>query len=788
MVSALDRKLARDLWRLRMQLLTISLVMACGVASLVAMRSAYDSLRSACDDWYARARFADVFASVRRAPRSLVSRIGAIPGVVVVDARVVESVTLDMPGMSDLVAARVVSLPRYGSPALNELHLRAGRLPEASHASEVLVHEAFASAWGLRPGDGITAVLNGRRQTLRVTGVALSPEFVYALQPGAFVPDDRRYGVLWMNLSALEVAFQMEGAFNDLQIRLERGASEPRVVADLDRALDPYGSLGAYGRERHPSARWIEQKIVGLRGQATITPLLFLAVAALLVNMVLSRLLNLEREQIATLKALGYDDGAIVRHYLTHALATSLAGAIIGVALGAWAGRGLVSVYSDFYRFPVLAFRPSGSTVVLGAVSSAVASMAGAIQSVRNAVRVPPAEAMRPEAPPRFRPTWLERAGVHRNLPSAVRMVLRELERRPGRAALSALGISFAAAVLVTGRFSLDSLDVVLDLQFNRAQSDDVTVTFVRPLPLRAAQELARLPGVMRVEPQRTAGVRFRNGVRVREAALLGLPQGATLRRVFDVHGRRWEPPAGALLLGAELATRLGARTGDTLTVEDVEGVLAPREVRVAAVVDDMLGLVAYTELTSLHRLQRDGGRITGAALRIDPSHREDVMRRLKALPAVADSARRTAAIDFFRYQTTRMSALISLILAAFASVIAVGVVYNNARIALSVRSRELATLRVLGFTLGEVSAVLFGEQAVQVAVALPVGLALGHGLAALVLRSIDTEVFRMPLSISHATYAFAAGVVVTSSVASALIVRRRVDALDMVSVLKSRD
>ncbi len=788
MLTALDRKLARDLWRLRTQLLTISLVMACGVASLVSMRSAYDSLKASCEGWYARARFADVFSTVRRAPRSLVPRLASIPGVAVVDVRVAEEVTLDMPGMSEPVAARVVSLRGAAPSAMNELYLREGRAPEAGRSDEVLVHEAFAQAWGLRSGASITAVLNGRRQTLRVTGVALSPEFVYVMQPGALVPDNRRYGVLWMNVEALESAFRMEGAFNDVLVRTERGASQRQVIADVDRALEPYGSYGAYGRDRHGSARWIEQEIGQLRGQAAVTPAIFLAVAALLVNFVLSRLLGLEREQIATLKALGYDDDAIARHYLSHAFITALLGAALGIALGSWAGVGFVRIYQDYFRFPSLTFRPTASTMAIAVLSSVAASVGGALQSVRRAVRVAPAEAMRPEPPPRFKPTALERLGLHRQLPAAARMVLREFERRPGRAALSALGISFAAAILVAGRFSFDSLDVVLDLQFTRAQSDDVTVSFSRPLPLRAAFEIARLPGVMAAEPQRAAGVRLRNGVRVREAALMGFPRGASLRRIFDERGQRWEPPSEGMLMGRALARALALRAGDSVVVEDPEGVLKPRAVTVAALLDDMVGMSGYMDLGALHRLQRDGGRVTSVALRVDPARRDDLLRRIKALPAVAAASRRESAFDYFRHETTRMSSTFTLLLAVFASVIAVGVVYNNARIALSVRSRELATLRVLGFTRAEVSTVLFGEQAVHVLVALPVGLVMGRGLAALVLQSIDVELFRMPLVISRETDAFAVGVVIAASVASALIVRRRIDALDMVAVLKSRD
>lgn len=786
-MTALRRKLLRDLWRMRAQVLTIALVVACGVASLFSMRSAYDSLRGERDAWYARARFPDVFVSVRRAPRSVAARLASLPGVALVEARIVEEVTLDMPGMAEPVAARVVSLPPTGV-LLGALHLREGRHPEHGRSDEALVHEAFARAWGLRPGDTIVAVLHGRRQRLRVTGVALSPEFVSTMQPGALVPDARRYGVLWMNESAVAAAFQMEGAFSDLGVRLDEGASEAAVVASLDRALTPYGTTGAYGRARHPSARWVDQEIEQLKGQATVTPLLFLGVAALLVNMVLARMLGLEREQIATLKAIGYGDREIIAHYLSHAVVTALLGAVLGVGLGTFAGRWFITLYADFFRFPSLAFRPSAATLGLGVLASAGSAVAGALGAVRAAVRIPPAEAMRPEPPARYRPSVIERLGAYHLLPSAARMVVRELERRPGRAALSVVGVSFAAAIMVAGRFSMDSLDHLLAVQFARAQSDDVTVSFARPLPLRAAFEVARLPGVMHAEAQRSAGVRLRHGRQMREAAILGLPRASTLRRVFDERATRWDVPAEGLLLGRALGERLGVRAGDTVTVEDAEGATPPREVHVTALVDDMLGLGAYMDLDALHRLRGDGGRVTAVALRLHPAFAETFFARVKTLPAVASASRRRAVIDYFRHETSRMSATFTLVLAAFAGIIAVGVVYNNARIALSVRSRELATLRVLGFTEREVAAVLLGEQSLLVALAIPLGLLLGRGLAWLVIRTVDAELFRLPLVIAPRTYLIATATVVGASVASAWVVRRRIAALDMVAVLKSRD
>ncbi|MFW5739993.1 MAG: ABC transporter permease, partial [Myxococcota bacterium] len=314
-MSPLDRKLLRDLLRMKGQALAILLLVACGVASYVGSLSTYHSLHASQQDYYERYDFADVFAHLERAPESLRSRIESMEGVAEVSTRVVEDVTLDVEDLTEPATGRLVSLPPDGEPALNDIHIRKGRLFSPNATDEVLVSEGFAKAHGFEPGSTITAVLNGRKQSLRVVGWALSPEYVYAMRQGETFPDDKRFGVLWMNRGALAPAFDMEAAFNDLSIGLMRDASKERVIERLDTMLEPYGGLGAYGRYHQVSNRYLSDEIQSLEATGVIVPPIFLGVAAFLLNVVLSRLVSTQREQVATLKALGYTNLSIGLHY-----------------------------------------------------------------------------------------------------------------------------------------------------------------------------------------------------------------------------------------------------------------------------------------------------------------------------------------------------------------------------------------------------------------------------------------------------------------------------------------
>lgn len=791
MVTMLDRKLVRDLLRMRGQALTIAVVVACGIASYVTLRSAYGSLLWARDTYYESARFADVFAHAKRAPESVAARIESIPGVAVAETRLVETVMIPIEDLSEPATGRLVSLPASGAPRLNAPYLRKGRMVEAGRPDEALLLETFANAHGLEPGATVPVVVSGVMRNIRVVGVALSPEYVMAVGGSAgqdFAPDNRRFAVLWMDRDAIAPAFDMKGAFDDVTVRLQPGANRRGVIDQLDVLFKPYGGFGAVDRTHQPSAFFVDNELSQLETFATVAPLIFLSVAAFLVNVVLSRVIHLQRPQIATLKALGYRGREIGAHYLSLVLAVVALGSAAGVALGVFLGKGMLDLYSPYFHFPVLAYRLDASVVATSVVVSAIAAVAGGVAVVWRAVRLPAAEAMQPEAPPTYRRSLLERIGLGSVLGGSAIMVMREMTRRPIRTALSCTGIAFGTAVIVVGWYARGSLELVIDLQFEQAQREDVSVAFTTPLDESARRELAHLPGVLRAEPVRAVPVRMRSAHRFRETALIGLTRDGDLRRVVEWPRRIVEIPADGVLLGTALAKVLGLGVGDVVTVEVLEGDRRVRDLRVAGLANEMFGLTAYMSMPALGAMLDAEPAASAVLLSVDPRFDRDIDARLKKMPRVAAVSRRRDVIALFRTQTAESMNTTSLILTLFGCAIAVAVVYNNARIALSIRSRDLASLRVLGFTRREISSVLLGELAAYVALALVPGLLLGKALAALMLSTANQELYRMPTVVTGETYALAAVVTAVAALISALVVRRQLDQLDLVAVLKARE
>jgi putative ABC transport system permease protein len=787
-MSALNRKMLRDLWQMRGQALAICMVMACGVAAFVMSLTMLHSLETTQERYYEDYRFPHVFAHLKRAPLALLERLAEIPGVSQAQARIVEDVTLDLPTLPEPAVGRLISLPEHGEAMLNRLYLRRGRWLEPGRTEEVLANEAFTDAHGLHPGDRLVAIINGRRQDLRIVGVVLSPEYIYQIRPGDMLPDAKRFGVLWMNEADLAAAFDMEGAFNDLTLRLMPGASAQEVIRRVDRLAGDYGSQGAYGREDQTSNVFISNELRQLRSMALIIPIIFLGVAAFLMNIVITRLIGTQREQIATLKAFGYGRIEIGWHYLKMVLVLVAIGTALGTAAGTWMGAGLTALYTRFFHFPVLRYALDPPVIGMGFLICASAASLGAMGAVWRAMRQPPAEAMRPEPPQSFRPTVVERLGLQRFFSPALRMILRQMERRPMRALLSAVVIALAVAILVVGDFAGDAVQYAIDTHFLLSQRQDVTVLFGEPSEGRVVYDLQHLPGVRCCESFRTVPVRLRLGPRSRRMAIQGVDQQGELNRLIDTRQQRITLPADGLVLSRKLAEVLDAHVGDMLTVEVLEGNRPVREITVADLLEDFLGMNAYMEHSALNRLMREGPLVSGAYLAVDSARMEELYAKLKSCPRVAVVVIKEAALRSFKETIAENLMIMKTFIVAFACIIAFGVVYNSVRITFAERARELATLRVIGFTRAEVSRILLGELAVLTAIAIPGGLWLGYFLAELDTLANDTELFRLPLRIEPSTYGFAAVVTLLAALISGLIVRRQIDRLDLVSVLKSKE
>jgi putative ABC transport system permease protein len=787
-MRALDIKLFRDLRRMWAQALAIALVIAGGVASLIMAVGSARSLDETRIAYYERNRFADVFAVVRRAPKTLVDRIAEIPGVAAVEARIAKLALLDIPDVREPATAQVISLPDNREPVLNRLHLRSGRMPEPDSASEVVINESFAGAHGFAPGARFSAILNGRKQTLVVVGTALSPEFVYAIGPGDIMPDDRRFGILWMSEKVLAKVFDLDGAFSSVTLTLLHGASEREVIGRLDPLLERYGGSAAYGRKDQTSHAFLDHELDMLRNMSRTLPPIFLLVAAFLVNLTLSRLVALEREQIGLLKAVGYGRLAIAAHYLKLVGLIAAAGIVIGSIAGTWLGSAIADLFGEFFHFPYLLFIKSFDLYAAGAALSLAATIAGAVRALRDIVALPAAVAMQPPAPPRFRRVLPARWRIGRLLSQSTVMMLRTLSHHPMRAAFTTLGMALATAILIVSLFTSGTMELLIDVTYVMADRQDATVSFIEKRSRDVVLDMARLPGVLSAEPYREVPVRIRSGAAERRIRISGRPRDADLSRIIDTDLRPVVLPESGLAISGMLAGILRVGVGDVVDVDLLDGERRTVALPIAALVEDYFGIRGMMDADALARVMREAPMLNSVHLAVDSSKLDLLYDAVKRVPSVSGLALQRSSLANFRRSLALLVTMMAGIYTGLACIIAFGVVYNSARIALSERARELASLRVLGFSRGEVSRILFLELAVVTLLAQPPGWVIGYGLAFIMRTNLAGELMRVRLVVESSTYVIASAIVIAAAIVSALVVRRRVDRLDLVSVLKTRD
>ncbi|WP_299961312.1 FtsX-like permease family protein [uncultured Roseobacter sp.] len=787
-MQAIDKKLLRDFRRLWMQAIAIALVLACGVAILLTSVGMYSALSETRTAYYERNRFADVFVHTTRAPESLLPEIARIDGVLNVEARISGDAILDIPGRVKTAVGRVLSYPEDREPVLNVPLLVQGRFPNPMVTDEVVVNAPFAEANGFEPGDSFSANLRGQKRALTIVGTVLSPEFVYTIGPGALMPDNTSFGIIWMSERAAAAAFDMTGAFNDVAIAVAAGLPTAPVIDAVDDLLEPYGGFGAYDRTTQQSDAFLDAEISQLKGMAAILPPIFFGIAGFLVSMVLSRIIALERSEIGLLKAIGYSNTEVCLHYLMLAGLIALAGVLLGWVAGTVLARSMANQYAQFFNFPFVIFRVSYWVYAAAGLAGLATTSLGAAHSALQAARLAPAIAMQPPAPPRFKRSFIDEMMARLRLTQPTIMILRSLLRWPLRSFLTSLGLALAVASVIASIFINDALDEIVDLAFYQTNRQDAMLIFSDDVLETALEEARTLPGVLQAESQQFHTAILHKGHLSKRVAVEARRPGTDLSRVIDASGRLMTAPPGGILLSIRLADQLDVQAGDVIEAEFLSGRRETFDLVVTGLVEQHFGLGAYMDLAFLNALFRQAPQLTTVNVTLDEHQTEALHKAIKELPELSGLIEMTENRQSFQDTIDQNVTVMNTIYIVIAVLITVGVTYNAARIQLSERARELASLRILGFDRGEVSYILVGEMMLIALIAQPFGWLIGAWIARTMTNAFTSDVYAIPLVLQPATFTSASLVVLTASFVSVMIVRRRLDRLNLVAVMKTRE
>lgn len=773
-------KLLREVWHARAQLFAIAIVVSVGVMVLLIMTTARQSLVNAQQTFYDEHRFADVFVELTRAPQSLLTTLQELPGVAIAETRVRSAARIELDGFADPIQAQLVSLPEQQTQLLNTLHLRSGALP--TNSRQVVVSEPFAQAHQLQLYDSITAILNGRRTELEIVGIAISPEFIYQIGPADIMPDYQRYGVFWLREDALAAALDMDGAFNSLLVKLEAQADSATLQLRLDQLFERYGGRGSYTREEQISHRFLSEELKQLRTNSIFLPLVFLGTSAFLFNIFMQRQIHTQQQIIAIMKAFGYRPMVIFLHYLGYSTIVVLLGLVLGIILSRWLAATMVDLYGSYFSFIELGVELNWRSLAIAVVVTFAAGLIGTWRAIYQAVQVPPAQAMRPPSPANFQQSRINHFIAMIGFGQAWRIILRNLVRHPLRSTLSVLGIALAGGLLLFGSYQFQAISTMLDRNYRVEQQMDLIIHFTQVTDAQALTSLAALPGVNYVEGMRSVPVRLHSGRQVYSTSITAFDSASQLRQLASVRSM----PTTGLILTDHLADYLQLATGSNVNVEFIGERRLTRAVPLVATTNESIGVGAYMALAELNHTLLESSVLSGAWLLIDENHKEALYAELNDMPQVAGYSHiREAETKLRSYMDDTVLTAMSIIF-VLAGSLTFAMVYNNARIALAERERELATLRVLGYSYGEVARLLFGELLLLVLIAIPLGWLCGFVFAAGMTELMSSELFRIPFVISRQLFGLSAFGVLTAALLAVIFMLRRLKRIDLVAALKS--
>jgi putative ABC transport system permease protein len=781
--GTLLKNLTREILSFKAQVFSIALVIGIGVAVYFGFSTTYDSLLVSRDHFYQEAHFPDLFSRLIKAPRYLLSQISTIEGVEKIEARIEKDALISLPKMQQPGVGHFITIPDQGQPELSQLFMVQGRLP---NIDEVVVSESFFKANKLQLGHKLFATIDGKRKEFKISGIAVSPEHIIAIQQGAQMPDDKHFALVWINQSVLESALDMRGSFNTLVTKLKKNAIAMDVKNKIDDIIDRYGGTNTYDRSKQPSAVYVREELKQLNVQASTIPIFFFLVAAFILNIVISRLTRTQRSQIATLKALGYSNLSISQYYLILASLIVLLGTLIGILLGIWIGVSMVDLYGLFYHFPLLVYKMSYQKLMIAIIASLLTAFLGTFSSLKKVFKLQPADAMKPPSPTNYANNWLEATLLFQSLRPKSRMIIRGLITTPIRSLMMGLGVSFSVVLLILGLFWSDSLEVLIQGQYNFRQKESARIQLTHEMGSNIVYQIERLTGVLKAEGYRVVPVEVNYNQYTETTSIKGYPENYELAEIIDENFQKIELPKRGFHISQSLANKLSLKKGDQIELKILSGKKPIIKVKVSQIIPSFFENQILTTRKELARLMQTDDLVNTVVFR-SLANSSRLYTELKKIPTVLSITFKESAMKMFTETSAKFLLVFALIFSLFAGAIAFGISYNNLRVTLSERDWEISTLMILGFKNIEVFKIITSEVLTLVLGFIPLGWFMGYYNARWLLLKLSMEEFPIPLHVSDFTYGLSASIVVLATAISFILIFWRLKKLDLVATLKSR-
>lgn len=789
----LDKKLLREIRFNAGSLLVVVVIIAFGAGSYVGMGSAQRVLETSQAAYYNAYRFADFWVDVKKAPLTEIERLAELKGVEIVQSRVVFDIILDLPDQPRPVNGRLISFPEQrDASTLNDLFLIRGTGFSRDRDEELIVSDSFALAHDLGPGDQIHLILNRRREAFTIVGTCVSPEYVYMVRgEGDLMPDPEHFGVLYVKERYARDVLDFQDACNNVVGRFASisPSQQKTLLGDIETRLEPYGVFSAILRERQASNRFLTDEIDGLRVSAVIMPLIFLAVSAMALSVLLRRLVERQRVTIGTLKALGYSNARLFRHFIFFGLIVGFVGGLIGCVIGIGLRQSMINLYAEFYHFPKYIIEAHPELMLQAVGISVLFAVVGALRGARRVLRLQPAESMRAKPPEKGHAIVLERwRGLWRRLDFKTHLALRDVFRNKGRTISGVASATIACSILIMMFSMFDAVHFMVAFQFEHTNRGNATIGMRDARNAGALFEGRNMPSVIYAEPTLGVVCDMRNGRFSRRQSILGLDQPHILTVPRDAGLQPIEIPSEGLVLSKKLASILHVAAGDTVELKPIRGQPQPRTAFVSGIVDSFIGIDCYASIGYLSEVIDQPASVNGIQARIDENARPAFFAAVKDLPnAQGLSLNRDAQANIEETFVKSLRYSIGVMI-LFAGVIGCGSLINLATVEIGDRTREISTLRVLGYHPREIAGVYLRQNAVIFGLGLLAAIPLGYFLVVALSRAYDTELFRMPVIFRWQAVGWSLLISAMFVVIAQVVVVRKIQKLDWLEGVKVKE
>jgi putative ABC transport system permease protein len=782
-MKKLDKRLLRMIKQSKGQFISITVIVAVALCIYIMFSVTSINLQNAVDSYYKITNISDLTAEVVRIPQGALEDLKSIHGITEVQGRVSFDVPLEVSDKDEKVNIRILSLPDGGG-TVNKLYGLEGTAARSDDENSVILLKQFAEARNIKVGDIITPRINGRLHNLKVCAIASSSEFIYLMEnEQSLMPVPEKFGIVYASEAFSQSIFGYRGYYNEVMIKTDGQSKIDDIIDLVEKKLDKYGVKKITKLEDQLSNDVLVQELDGIKMMSSILPVMFLMVAAIIISIMLSRIVNNDRIAIGILKALGYGNLGILSHYTKYALLIGLSGSLLGITGGMLLAIPMSKVYVYYFNIPLFGVKIQYNYIIYSIILTSLFCIASGLFGARGVLHILPADSMRPEAPKAGKRILIERITVlWRHVPFSWKMIIRNIMRNKRRFAFLVLGLALAYAINIVPLYMGDAMISMFELQYGEYQKMDYTIQFKKPLNERVIVDIKHLADIKQIEPRIEYPFELINGWKKKTVNIIGVPLNTDFHVFMDRNNAMIQLPEKGILITEAIAKELDAERGDIITVKSFIPGKEDVELHVTNIFKQYLGANAYMNIEAMDELFLDKQLITGVSVVSENDLKEELkdIKNISSVLSIIDM--KDVFVDFLDTINIAIGFYI-----LFGGILSFALIYNATIIGISERMTEFASLRIMGFDKRDVYRMISKENFIIAGIAVIAGIPFGAAMIRGMIEFFSSDMMTLPVMYPVKVFILAAVATMLFVAVAQLATLKKIYKINFIDALKSR-